>query len=316
MPIRSFEDQTPVIAKSAYIDETALVIGDVSIGEHSSLWPMVVARGDVNRIVIGAYTNIQDSSILHVTHDGPFTPGGHPLYLGDRVTVASTLDRPKLPQSCRTRTETERSEPRRDRQLSLGHCGPHPRHLQARQVPGRDPAPDRSASARLRARRHEGEDARDTSKAPRKGPPEPRAGSPHSFRLRLLQHLAVRLREAPRRRTTRRAEPAQLHRRLQPQHARGTGEVRLRQHDQQARRGGTALPGAGAVQERGPAPGQDRQPDHGYDLRGADPQVQRGAERESGRALHAARRRAPDGGPDAGRRRVRDPRQEGDPHRV
>ena len=87
MAIRSFEDQSPVIAMSAYIDETALVIGDVSIGEHSSLWPMVVVRGDVNRIVIGAYTNIQDGSILHGTHDGPFSSGGHPLYLGDRVTV-------------------------------------------------------------------------------------------------------------------------------------------------------------------------------------------------------------------------------------
>jgi len=87
LAIRSFEDRTPVIAPSAYIDETALVVGDVTIGEHSSLWPMVVARGDVNRIVIGAYTNIQDGSILHGTHDGPFSPGGHPLYLGDRVTV-------------------------------------------------------------------------------------------------------------------------------------------------------------------------------------------------------------------------------------
>ncbi len=115
--------------------------------------------------------------------------------------------------------------------------------------------------------------------------------------LRLLQHLPLRLREAPRRRAAPRGEPAQLHRRLQPEHARGAGEVRLRQHHQQARRGGAALPGAGALQERRPAPGQDRQPDDGHDLRGADPEVQRGAEREPRRALHAARRRAPDGGP-------------------
>jgi hypothetical protein len=60
------------------------------------------------------------------------------------------------------------------------------------------------------------------------------------------------------------------------------------------------------------APGQNRQPDDGHDLRGADPQVQRGAGREPRRALHAARRRAPDGRSDAGRRRVRDPREEGD----
>ena len=137
---------------------------------------------------------------------------------------------------------------------------------------------------------------------------EPRPAAPQGLRLRLLQHLPLRLREAPRRRAAPRRQPAQLHRRLQPEHARGAGEVRLRQHHQQARRGGAALPGARALQERRPAPGQDRQPDDGHDLRGADPQVQRGAEREPRRALHAARRRAPDGGPDAGRRRDRDPR--------
>ncbi len=76
-----------MIAPSAYIDDTALVIGNVSIGEHSSLWPMAVARGDVNRIVIGTYTDIQDGSILHGTHHGPFSPGGQPLSIEDRVTV-------------------------------------------------------------------------------------------------------------------------------------------------------------------------------------------------------------------------------------
>ena len=87
MTIRTFEDRTPVIAASAYVDPTALVIGDVSIGEHASLWPMVVARGDVNRIRIGAGTNIQDGSVLHVTHDGKFTPGGFALTIGENITV-------------------------------------------------------------------------------------------------------------------------------------------------------------------------------------------------------------------------------------
>lgn len=87
MTIRTFEDCTPVIAASAYVDPTALVIGDVSIGEHASLWPMVVARGDVNRIRIGAGTNIQDGSVLHVTHDGKFTPGGFALTIGENITV-------------------------------------------------------------------------------------------------------------------------------------------------------------------------------------------------------------------------------------
>jgi carbonic anhydrase/acetyltransferase-like protein (isoleucine patch superfamily) len=87
MPIRSFNNVAPRIAPTAFIDDTAVVIGAVTIGEHSSLWPTVVARGDVNSIVIGDYTNIQDGSILHVTHDGEFSPGGQDLYVGNYVTV-------------------------------------------------------------------------------------------------------------------------------------------------------------------------------------------------------------------------------------
>lgn len=87
MTIRNFKDKSPVIHPSAYIDETAVVIGDVSIGEDSSIWPMTVARGDVQSIKIGARTNIQDACVLHVTHDGEFSPGGFPLTVGDDVTV-------------------------------------------------------------------------------------------------------------------------------------------------------------------------------------------------------------------------------------
>jgi Carbonic anhydrases/acetyltransferases, isoleucine patch superfamily len=87
MSIRRFEDKVPQIASSAYVDETALVIGDVTIGEDASLWPMVVARGDVHSIRIGARTNIQDGSILHVTHEDPFTPGGYACQVGEDVTV-------------------------------------------------------------------------------------------------------------------------------------------------------------------------------------------------------------------------------------
>ena len=87
MTIRSFKDKVPDIHKSAFIDDTAVVIGDVTIGEDSSLWPMTVARGDVHSIKIGARTNIQDACVLHVTHDGEFTPGGFPLIIGDDVTV-------------------------------------------------------------------------------------------------------------------------------------------------------------------------------------------------------------------------------------
>ena len=135
---------------------------------------------------------------------------------------------------------------------------------------------------------------------------QPRPAAAARIRVRLLQHVALRLREAARRRAPRRAEPAQLHRRVQPQHARGAGEVRLRQHHREARRGGSAVPGRAAVRRSAgePAPGRGRQRHDGHDLRGAHPEVQRGAEREPRRALHPPRRRPPHGGPAAGRRRA------------
>ena len=74
--IRKYGGRTPQIAGSAYIDVAAVVIGDVSIGDDSSVWPGVVIRGDVNWIRIGARTNIQDGCVLHVMRDT------HPLCLG------------------------------------------------------------------------------------------------------------------------------------------------------------------------------------------------------------------------------------------
>ena len=87
MTIRTLQGKTPDIADSAFVDETALVIGDVTIGEDSSIWPMTVIRGDVQKITIGKRTNIQDTCVLHVTHDGNYTPGGFPLTIGDCVTA-------------------------------------------------------------------------------------------------------------------------------------------------------------------------------------------------------------------------------------
>lgn len=87
MTIRNFERSTPRIAASAYVDDTALVIGDVELAEDVSLWPKVVARGDVNSIVVGARTNIQDGTILHVSHDSEFAPGGFALQIGADITV-------------------------------------------------------------------------------------------------------------------------------------------------------------------------------------------------------------------------------------
>ncbi len=85
--IRSFEDITPRIGNYCYIDERADVIGDVEIGDHSSVWPQTVIRGDVNSIRIGQHSNIQDGSVLHVSHAGEYNPEGGPLLIGDHVTV-------------------------------------------------------------------------------------------------------------------------------------------------------------------------------------------------------------------------------------
>lgn len=87
MTIRSFEGVSPDIAETAYVDAMATVIGDVVIGADSSLWPGVVARGDIHSIKIGAGTNIQDNSVLHVTHKSEFNPEGAGLVIGNRVTV-------------------------------------------------------------------------------------------------------------------------------------------------------------------------------------------------------------------------------------
>src|SRR5690554_6287507 len=87
MSVRPFKDKVPQIAPGVYVDAAAVVIGDVSIGADSSVWPMAVLRGDVNTIRVGARTSIQDGSVLHVTHDHADVPGGHPCVVGDDVTV-------------------------------------------------------------------------------------------------------------------------------------------------------------------------------------------------------------------------------------
>lgn len=85
--IRPYKGVWPRIAASAYVDPAAVVIGDVELGEDASVWPGAVIRGDVNAIRIGARTSVQDGAILHVTHDGPYTPGGLPLLIGADVTI-------------------------------------------------------------------------------------------------------------------------------------------------------------------------------------------------------------------------------------
>ena len=85
--VRPFQKYKPEIGSRVYIDAAATVVGKVVLGDDVSLWPGVVVRGDVNRIEIGQRSNIQDLCCLHVTHDGPYTPGGRHLEVGASVTI-------------------------------------------------------------------------------------------------------------------------------------------------------------------------------------------------------------------------------------
>lgn len=85
--MRPYRGRTPRLGARVYVDEQAALIGDVTLGDDASIWPMASVRGDVQRIEIGARTNVQDNAVLHVTHDGPYSPGGGPLLIGDDVTI-------------------------------------------------------------------------------------------------------------------------------------------------------------------------------------------------------------------------------------
>jgi carbonic anhydrase/acetyltransferase-like protein (isoleucine patch superfamily) len=85
--IESFNGVKPQLGNGVYIHPMATVVGNVCIGNDSSVWPNCAIRGDVNSISIGQNTNVQDNSVLHCTHDGPYTPGGIPLVIGDNVTI-------------------------------------------------------------------------------------------------------------------------------------------------------------------------------------------------------------------------------------
>ena len=87
MTIRSYKGITPTYDNSVYIDESSVLVGDITLGKDSSVWPLVAARGDVNYIRIGERTNIQDGSVLHLTRASKSNPDGYPLLIGDDVTV-------------------------------------------------------------------------------------------------------------------------------------------------------------------------------------------------------------------------------------
>ena len=87
MNIRRFAGHTPQLGERVFVDASAVVLGDVQLGDDCSVWPATVIRGDMHRIRIGARTSVQDGSVLHITHAGPFNPDGYPLIIGDDVTI-------------------------------------------------------------------------------------------------------------------------------------------------------------------------------------------------------------------------------------
>lgn len=89
--VRDFDGVSPTLGTGVYVDPQAAVIGRVTLGEDSSVWPMAVIRGDVNHITLGLRCSVQDGSVLHVTHDHAAVPGGHPLVIGDEVTIGHNV---------------------------------------------------------------------------------------------------------------------------------------------------------------------------------------------------------------------------------
>ena len=85
--LRRYKNLFPVIGDRVMIDDSSVIVGDVRLADDVSIWPLVAARGDVNYIQVGARSNIQDGSVLHVTHKSAKNPEGNPLIVGEDVTV-------------------------------------------------------------------------------------------------------------------------------------------------------------------------------------------------------------------------------------
>ncbi|MER0128256.1 gamma carbonic anhydrase family protein [Franconibacter daqui] len=85
--LRPYQTFFPQLGNRVMIDASSVVIGDVRIADDVGIWPLVAIRGDVNYVEIGSRTNIQDGSVLHVTHKSSYNPEGNPLIIGEEVTI-------------------------------------------------------------------------------------------------------------------------------------------------------------------------------------------------------------------------------------
>ncbi|EOU9563049.1 gamma carbonic anhydrase family protein [Cronobacter dublinensis] len=85
--LRPYKNTFPQTGQRVMVDSSSVVIGDVRMADDVGVWPLVVIRGDVNYVSVGARTNIQDGSVLHVTHKSSYNPQGNPLLIGEDVTV-------------------------------------------------------------------------------------------------------------------------------------------------------------------------------------------------------------------------------------
>lgn len=91
MPLSPYLDSFPAVQERVFLHASAQVIGDVIIGDDSSIWCNAVLRGDVNRIRIGRCSNIQDLTMCHVSHKTPQKPEGSPLVIGNHVTIGHSV---------------------------------------------------------------------------------------------------------------------------------------------------------------------------------------------------------------------------------
>ena len=87
MSVRPYLDKFPALGERVYVDPAATVIGEVELGDDVSVWPGTVIRGDVNFIRIGARSNVQDGTIVHVSHHSPYNKAGYPTLIGEDVTI-------------------------------------------------------------------------------------------------------------------------------------------------------------------------------------------------------------------------------------